>query len=151
MSRPKRSCTDAMARFAADPAFRGGNVTIPWKASVIPLLSRVDDEARASDAVNTIFRARPGGALEGANTDGAGAWSALMEVCEGSALPKHALFFGRAGPRARWRRDSGGKGLTIAFAPPESFEDRRIRALFPARSVSRSGGIRSRSPDSIYS
>lgn len=46
---------------------RGANVTIPHKQAVIPLLDRIDGEARSIGAVNCITRR--GGGLAGGNTD----------------------------------------------------------------------------------
>ena len=48
-------------------AFRGLNVTIPYKQTVIPLCDRVDPRAAAIGAVNTIVNRD--GLLEGCNTD----------------------------------------------------------------------------------
>ena len=47
--------------------FRGVNVTIPYKQTVIPLLDEVDPKAAAIGAVNTIVNRR--GRLYGYNTD----------------------------------------------------------------------------------
>lgn len=58
--------------------FRGVNVTIPYKQTVIPLLDEVDPKAAAIGAVNTIVNRR--GRLYGYNTD-----------CDGmAALARHA-------------------------------------------------------------
>ncbi len=48
-------------------AFRGVNVTIPYKSAVIPLLDEVSPEARRIGAVNTVVNR--GGRLFGYNTD----------------------------------------------------------------------------------
>ncbi|MCU0493693.1 MAG: shikimate dehydrogenase [Chloroflexaceae bacterium] len=53
------------------PEMLGGNVTLPHKAAVIPLLDEIEDEARRIGAVNTIFK-RADGALVGTNTDAPG-------------------------------------------------------------------------------
>lgn len=50
--------------------FLGGNVTVPHKVAVLPLLDRVTDTAKAMGAVNTIYREN--GLLCGDNTDVAG-------------------------------------------------------------------------------
>lgn len=62
------------------PALRGLNVTIPYKESVIPFLSRISDEAREIGAVNTIVVTRHGGEviLAGHNTDAAGFRDTLL-------------------------------------------------------------------------
>ena len=51
-------------------AWLGGNVTVPHKQAVLPLLDRLSDDARALGAVNTIYR--DGDLLCGDNTDAAG-------------------------------------------------------------------------------
>jgi shikimate dehydrogenase len=50
--------------------FRGGNVTLPHKTSVVPLLDSVADSAALMGAVNCIVR--QGDSLVGENTDGKG-------------------------------------------------------------------------------
>lgn len=50
-------------------AFRGANVTIPYKESVVPYLDHLSDDARNIGAVNTIV-VNDHGALIGHNTDG---------------------------------------------------------------------------------
>ncbi len=53
----------------------GFSVTIPHKEGIIPLLDRVDTEARRMGAVNTVYRRN--GQWLGTNTDVSGAWKAL--------------------------------------------------------------------------
>jgi len=73
----------ALGRFTADEmrreAVRGANVTIPHKVSIMRHLDKVDPEAAAIGAVNTIVN--EGGWLKGYNTDGRGAMRALEEAC----------------------------------------------------------------------
>lgn len=56
-----------LAPFFRARAFRGVNVTIPYKSAVIPLLDEVSPEARRIGAVNTVVNR--GGRLIGYNTD----------------------------------------------------------------------------------
>ena len=56
-----------LAPFFRARAFRGVNVTIPYKSAVIPLLDEVSPEARRIGAVNTVVNR--GGRLFGYNTD----------------------------------------------------------------------------------
>ncbi len=73
---------------------KGLNVTIPYKESVIPLLDKIDKEASAIGAVNTI-KINEKGKLIGYNTDHFGFVNALMEL-----LPikeKKALLLGTGG------------------------------------------------------
>ena len=51
-------------------AFAGGNVTVPHKEAMLPLLDEVSEAAQAVGAVNTIWR--EGARLHGDNTDVAG-------------------------------------------------------------------------------
>ncbi len=58
---------EELSRFIKDKDFGGVNVTIPYKETVIPLLDKIDDKAKAIGAVNTIVNR--GGELIGYNTD----------------------------------------------------------------------------------
>ncbi|MEK6609086.1 MAG: shikimate dehydrogenase [Myxococcota bacterium] len=90
----------------SEPRFLGGNVTVPHKIAIVPLLDAVDDTARRVGAVNTI--ARGDGALAaglvGGNTDGAGALRALRDAL-GNLAGRSALLLG-----------AGGAARAIAFA-----------------------------------
>ena len=79
---------------ANDKEIKGLNVTIPYKESVIPLLHRVDKEAKIIGAVNTI-KVQRDGRLVGYNTDNYGFAQALATF-----LPlekKTALVLGNGG------------------------------------------------------
>ena len=58
---------DEVEEFLAKREFRGINVTIPYKETVIPYLDEVDEAAREIGAVNTVVNR--GGKLFGYNTD----------------------------------------------------------------------------------
>lgn len=60
--------------------FRGGNLTIPHKVAVIPLLDRLSEAAELMGAVNCIVR--QGDELVGENTDGKGFVQSLRDLCE---------------------------------------------------------------------
>ena len=62
---------DYLAERRHDPAWRGCNVTMPHKETVMPLLARIEPLARQVGAVNTVVKAKDG-ALVGRNTDVAG-------------------------------------------------------------------------------
>ena len=68
----------ACVRMLRETGMRGANVTIPYKADVLPLLDDLgrDPDVRALQAVNTIVR-RDDGSLLGLNTDVAGFLRAL--------------------------------------------------------------------------
>jgi shikimate dehydrogenase len=79
-----------------DGTFLGGNLTIPLKQSVMPLLQHVTDDASAMGAVNTLcFR---NGILTGANTDVAGFLAHLDLSCPGwDNRPVSVLLLGAGG------------------------------------------------------
>ena len=58
---------DEVEEFLAKREFRGINVTIPYKETVIPYLDEIDEAAREIGAVNTVVNR--GGKLFGYNTD----------------------------------------------------------------------------------
>jgi shikimate dehydrogenase len=60
--------------------YRGFNVTMPHKVSILPLLSRLTEAAELIGAANTIIR--DGDAWVGENTDGKGFLVAVTEVLE---------------------------------------------------------------------
>ena len=66
---------EEVGEFVRERAFRGINVTIPYKETVIPMLDEVSERAKAIGAVNTIVN--DGGRLLGDNTD-FGGMQALM-------------------------------------------------------------------------
>ena len=79
---------------ATTPALRGFNVTIPYKQSVIPLLSDMSDEARVIGAVNVV-RIESDGRLTGHNTDVIGFTESVRHLL----MPHHsnALILGTGG------------------------------------------------------
>jgi shikimate dehydrogenase len=89
-------------RGAAALGFRGFNVTMPHKRTLLPLLDEMDEATRVSGAVNTViieeFK------LSGFNTDGGG----LVEACRETGI-------GIAGRRVLIL-GAGGVAASIAFA-----------------------------------
>ena len=73
----------------ADNGFAGANVTVPYKAAVIPFLDEVDDFARRANSVNTIVIRD--GKLSGSSTDG------LAVVDAVDADGAHVLILGAGG------------------------------------------------------
>ena len=71
--------------------FRGINVTIPYKKSVIPYIDVLDDTAKSVGAVNTIVNKN--GKLYGYNTDFLGL-KALIEKSNVSLVNKNVLILG---------------------------------------------------------
>jgi shikimate dehydrogenase len=75
--------------------FRGANVTIPHKGAVLPYLDRVDGDAALAEAVNTIVV--EGGELLGYNTDVAGVYNAVFDVCGDGLRGAPGLVLGAGG------------------------------------------------------
>lgn len=73
--RKTRIAPDDLAAFfaerAADPAWRGCNVTVPHKVAALDHIEDRGDVRASIGAINTVFRAEDG-ALVGTNTDAAG-------------------------------------------------------------------------------
>lgn len=80
--------------FLRAKAFKGINVTIPYKETVLPYLDEISDEARAVGAVNTIVNRD--GKLCGYNTDVAG-MTALVRRIGVSLAGKKVLVAGTGG------------------------------------------------------
>ena len=76
------------------PRLKGLNVTIPYKAEVIPYLDLLMPEAYSVHAVNTIRRDKEG--LIGYNSDIHGFWTSLENFLAG-AEPSAALILGTGG------------------------------------------------------
>jgi len=74
---PPSRLPEAVAGLAALGA-EGVNVTVPHKEAIVPLLDRVDPEARAIGAVNVVIRERR--LLTGINTDARGLVLSLAEA-----------------------------------------------------------------------
>ena len=84
-----------LVQFLKEKEFSGLNVTIPYKQAVIPYLDRLDEQAAAIGAVNTIVNRD--GLLWGYNTDFGGMLASLRALgCE-SLAGKTALILGTGG------------------------------------------------------
>lgn len=81
---------DYFARRRKDADWRGCNVTIPHKVSVMPLLDRLDPLARRVGAVNTVTNGPAG--LTGFNTDVNGVAEPLRELPIGN-YPNHVATY----------------------------------------------------------
>jgi len=73
---PKGGGADAVRRLREE-GYTGLNVTTPLKEEVVTACESLDEDARMSEAVNTIFF---GAKVMGSNTDGVGARSALETI-----------------------------------------------------------------------
>ena len=76
----KELTPEELPLFMAARAFRGINVTIPYKQAVIPFLDDIDETARAIGAVNTVVNRN--GKLFGYNTDFGG----LLEMARNTGI-----------------------------------------------------------------
>jgi len=85
-----------MARLRAGE-FVGGNVTVPHKVAVMDLCDRLDPDAEAIGAVNTLLRA-PDGTIVGSNTDHYGFLANLDERAPAwDSIRNRALVLGAGG------------------------------------------------------
>lgn len=76
--------------------FLGGNLTIPLKQAVMPLLDQITEAAEVMGAVNTVYL--EDGKLTGANTDVAGFFAHLDRSCPGwDNEPASVLVLGAGG------------------------------------------------------
>ncbi len=114
---PPHDLPAAVARLRA-AACAGGNVTIPHKQAVLPLLDALTPAARAIGAVNAVYR--QGAHLLGDNTDAPGFWADVQRAF-GPLAPGEALVLG-AGGAARavvYALTRRGWQVTVAARRPE--------------------------------
>ena len=105
---------EELPEFMQRKAFRGINVTIPYKKDVIPFLFRLDEKAEKIGAVNTVVNRD--GKLYGYNTDYYGL-SSLFSRIGIDPKGKNALILGTGGTSRTALavlRDSGAARITVA-------------------------------------
>ena len=90
----KELSPDGVETFLREESFRGINVTIPYKQTVIPFLDGISETAKAIGAVNTIVRRD--GRLFGDNTDAAG-MTLLLARIGAEVKGKKVLILGTGG------------------------------------------------------
>jgi len=110
---------EEVAPFLQQADFRGINVTIPYKQTVMPYLGRISDTARAIGAVNTIVHRE--GQLYGDNTDAAGL-AAMLRRTGADVRGKKVLILG-----------TGGTSLTAAYVAKKLGAAQVIRVSRTAR------------------
>jgi len=114
-------------RFSLD----GFNVTVPYKETVIPYVSRLSKEARQLGAVNTVVR--KGSRWLGLNTDFSGFLTSLRQDAHFRARGKRVLVLG-AGGSARavvyGLAKSGARQIHVANRHPDRAK-RLIRKIKP--------------------
>lgn len=106
---------DFLAQRRADPAWRGCNVTMPHKQTVIPLLDRLEPLAARVGAVNTIIR-EDGGALAGCNTDVAGFLEPLRSRLAEQHYFRMARILGTGGAARAIIAGLAEQGFTLVLA-----------------------------------
>ncbi len=113
---------DEAARLAREIGFTGINVTAPFKASIVPLLDRINGDAEKLGSVNTVVSMN--GSLSGYNTDFSGVADAL-EAHAGSIRGRHVVIAGAggAGVAAAWGAISRGADVTILNITAAEAED----------------------------
>jgi len=89
---PPEALADAVRGLRA-MGFRGGNLTIPHKVAVIPLVDRLSPAAEMMGAVNCLVR--EGTALVGENTDGKGFVESLRSLVDPTG--KRVVLLGAGG------------------------------------------------------
>lgn len=100
--------------FFAEGDFKGLNVTIPYKTTVIPYMSELSEAAKKIGCVNTVVR-RSDGSLFGDNTD----YGGLVYTIRRSGIyvrGKKALVLGSGGASLTAQavlRDMGAKSVTV--------------------------------------
>jgi shikimate dehydrogenase len=110
------------------PNLRGINVTIPFKETVIPYLSRVSEAAESIGAVNTI-KVDSDGSLSGFNTDVIGFSQSLCNHIFFKELEKNALILGFGGSARAVASALNTLGFSITIA------SRQNNALLPYPSL----------------
>lgn len=126
--------TDALPAFfeqrRADPAWRGCNVTLPHKQSVMPLLDRIDPAAAAIGAVNTIVSRD--GLLIGHNTDAPGFLEPLRPQLATRHLLRTARILGTGGAARAIAHALWEEGFTLIIAGRDLAKAQDIADAFSA-------------------
>ncbi len=122
---PKGKLADVVRFLRENEAYLGGNVTVPYKRDVIPLLDALDPSAARVGAVNTIARSAQG-KLTGYNSDGPGGVKALLpevpRLSEASVLLLGAGGSAQAMAVTLWERMKKGQ-LLISNRTPAAAKD----------------------------
>lgn len=106
---------DYIAERRADPLWRGCNVTMPHKQSVMPLLDRIDPPAGEIGAVNTVLSGS-GGTLSGTNTDASGFLEPLTADLAKTHYYRMARIIGTGGAARAIITALADKGFTLVVA-----------------------------------
>jgi shikimate dehydrogenase len=119
--------------------FRGCNVTMPHKQSVMPLLDRVDPMAQRIGAVNTIV-VQDDGTLRGFNNDGVGFVQSVHDAKPGWRADSGPILILGSGGAARAvvvaLLEEGAQDIRIANRTPERAEQMSAEIGRPVSVVS---------------
>lgn len=106
---------DYVAQRRGDPDWRGCNVTMPHKQTIMPLLDRLDPLAARIGAVNTVVRS-PDGSLMGYNTDAPGFLEPLRPLLDQKHLFRMARVLGTGGAARAIVAALSDEGFVIVLA-----------------------------------
>lgn len=115
---------EELADFLTRGSFRGLNVTIPYKKTVLPYLAELSPRAAALGSVNTLLR-RTDGSLLGDNTDYPG-FAYLLEAKGLNPMGKKVLVLGSGGASQTVQallRDRGVSPIVISRFGPENYQN----------------------------
>ena len=120
----KEIAPEDLDAFLAGRGFKGLNVTIPYKQSVVPHCAELSDAAREVGSVNTLI-VRPDGTLYGHNTDIGGFIHMLRETGIDPAGRKAAIL-GSGGTsltaRAAMRRMGARETVVVSRSGPVTYD-----------------------------
>jgi len=116
--------TAFIAARRADPDWRGCNVTMPHKQTVMPLLDRLDPLAARVGAVNTIIPEH--GELVGYNTDVPGFLEPLQPLLDRPHLLRMARVLGTGGAARAVITALAGTGAVIVLAGRDAAKARAL-------------------------
>jgi shikimate dehydrogenase len=138
---PPERLTEAVRGLAA-AGIGGFNLTVPHKTAILPLLDRIEPEAAAIGAVNTV-RCQEG-RLSGTNTDGGGFLLSLRHDLDWNPAGKRVLMLGAGGAArgiAHALLEAGTGELLIANRTPERARELAAHCLarFPKARVTALG------------
>ena len=109
---------------------RGANVTVPYKAAVLPYLDRVEGDAALVEAVNTIVV--DGRELVGHNTDVEGVRGALVAACGDDLRGASGLLLGAGGAARAVALALARMGLRLTVVNRTAAAAERLAALISA-------------------
>lgn len=116
---PAAGLGDFFAERAADPAWRGCNVTLPHKVAALDHVADADGLRASIGAINTVFR-QADGTLAGANTDAVGFWAPIAALgLDLAGRPVTVIGAGGAARAVLWALARVGAGpVTIMNRDP---------------------------------